>query len=323
MTGLFGGKRILVTGGAGFIGSHLTDRLLEEGAAVTVFDDMSSGSETNVSGHRNNPKFSFERASLLEKDKLKTSLAEIDAVYHLAASPDTRTGLTDTRRDLEQNVLATHALLESMRGSKTRSLVFASTSTVYGEAAQMPTPESYGPAKPISLYGASKLSSEGFISAYCHMFGFSASVLRLANVVGPRITHGAIFDFYTNLRRNSKRLEIQGDGTQRKSYLHVDDCVAAFLAATPSTASGMEVYNAGSEDQTDVMSIAKIVAEEMSLPSVQFELKTSTSDGRGWKGDVKEMLLDVSKLKSKGWLTRFTSEEAVRATAQALVQSGE
>ena len=318
MKGRFNGATVLVTGGAGFIGSHLTDRLLREGSRVIVIDNLSSGSIENVSVHKQNGDFAFVKTNILQKRELIKCVRNVDVVFHLAASPDTRIGATDTERDYKQNLFGTRMLLEAMRETGTRQIVFASSSTVYGDAKIIPTSESYAPS-PISLYAASKLACEAFISAYCHLFGLSATVLRLANIVGPRTTHGVVYDFYTKLRENPRRLEMLGDGRQKKSYLYVDDCVKAFLKALPRRESEMETYNVGSEDQVDVRGIAKIVSGEMGLPRIELIAKSSISDGRGWKGDVKEMLLDASKMRGRGWTPLHSSEEAVRLTTKALV----
>jgi UDP-glucose 4-epimerase len=241
-------------------------------------------------------------------------------VFHLAANSEVRAGASDTKIDLEQNILATYKILEEMRRSETaKTMVFTSTSTVYGEASVIPTPEDYGPLKPISLYGASKLACEAMISAYCHMFGLKAVVYRFANIIGSRSRHGVIWDFIHKLMANPSKLEILGDGKQSKSYLHVSDCVEAFLFGLEKARERFEVFNVGSEDRVDVNTIAKIVVKEMGLSDVEFHYKVDVEGGRGWIGDVRFMLLDISKLKRLGWRPRHNSLESVRtATRETL-----
>jgi UDP-glucose 4-epimerase len=240
-------------------------------------------------------------------------------VFHLAANPEVRVGSVEPSVHFRENVLATFNLLEALRlrGWK-GEFVFTSSSTVYGEA-DMPTLEN-AVLKPISVYGGSKLACEGLISAYACSYGFRALIFRLANVVGPRSEHGVIVDFVRKLRENPKELEILGDGSQRKSYVYVDDCVEVLLLALDKTQGVVEVFNVGSEDQVDVLSIARIVVEEMGLEDVDFKVTGGVDGGRGWVGDVKDMLLDVSKLKELGWRPRFNSVEAVRLTVKEMLR---
>jgi UDP-glucose 4-epimerase len=317
----------LITGGAGFIGSHLVDRLMESGVNVTVLDNLSAGKLSNISRWLDNSRFKFIMGDMLNPGDVKKSMGNCEIVFHLAANPDVRIGAFNTRIDYEQNILATYNLLEAMRESDCRSIVFTSTSTVYGEAKKMPTPEDYGPLKPISLYGASKLACEALISGYSHLFGFKSVICRLANIVGSRSGHGVIYDFINKLRSNPKTLEVLGDGTQRKSYLYVDDCVEALLIASEKSREQVEIYNVGSEDTVNVATIARIVIEEMGLSDVEIKYTGGVDGGRGWKGDVKEMLLDISKIKRLGWKPKLNSAEAVRRTSKCIIseiyQSGQ
>src|SRR3972149_4668366 len=205
-------EKIIVTGGAGFIGSHIVDRLLTLGNQVTVIDNLSSGKMEFLKAHARDPNFKFVKLDILEKEKLKKTIAEADMIYHLAANPDVRLGADDTRVHLEQNIIATYNLLEVMRINKLKNIVFTSTSTVYGEATITPTPEDYGPLIPISLYGASKLACEALITSYCHTFEMNSWIFRFANIVGPRRTHGIIIDFINKLGKDPDSLEILGDG---------------------------------------------------------------------------------------------------------------
>ena len=314
-------NRVLVTGGAGFIGSHLVDELMARGCSVTVIDNLSSGSIDNIRCWLKHSNFNFIHGDLLEIDHLRKALEDCEAVFHLAADPDVRRGSSDPESHYRQNVEATFHLLEEVRkAGQVEEIIFTSSSTVYGEASRIPTPEDYSPLEPISVYGASKLACEALITAYAHTYGFKAVILRLSNIVGPRSRHGVIYDFINKLLRNPRVLEILGDGTQTKSYLHVDDCVEAMVLASEQSEPRVEVFNIGSEDWINVKRIAEIVVEELGLQGVKFEFTGGADGGRGWPGDVKEMLLDISKIKKLGWKPRYNSEEAVRLTARALIR---
>ncbi len=312
--------RALVTGGAGFIGSHLVEELLRRGYDVSIVDNLSSGKIEFVEEALTKGA-TFYKMDLLDRESLRTLFKskEFDVVFHLAANPDVRIGAEDTWIHLEQNVLATYNLLEEMRRSDVKDIVFTSSSTVYGEAEEIPTPEDYGPLKPISMYGASKLACEGMITAYSHLYGIKGVIFRFANVVGPRSTHGVIYDFIMKLKKDPRRLEILGDGTQKKSYLYVEDCISGIMFGYERRKEDVEIFNLGSEDWIEVKRIAEIVVEEMGLSDVTFEF-TGGIDGRGWKGDVKFMRLSIEKIKSYGWRPKYNSEEAVRLTARSLVK---
>lgn len=313
-------NRALITGGAGFIGSHLVDNLMESGVNVTVLDNLSAGKLSNISRWLNDSRFKFIMGDALNPSDIKKSIDGCEVVFHLAANPDVKKGAFNTRIDYEQNILATYNLLEAMRESdRCKSIVFTSTSTVYGEAKKMPTPEDYGPLKPISLYGASKMACEAMISGFSYLFGFKSVICRLANIVGSRSGHGVIYDFIKKLRSNPKTLEVLGDGTQRKSYLYVSDCVEALLVASEKAKEQVEIYNIGSEDTVNVATIARIVIEEMGLSDVEIKYTGGVDGGRGWRGDVKEMLLDISKIKMLGWKPKLNSAEAVRRTAKDMI----
>ncbi len=311
------GQLVLVTGGAGFIGSHLVDALMTQDAAVRVIDNLSSGTLDNIKHWLESDSFEFIKGDLLNEDDLKRATEGCEAVFHLAANPEVRIGSTAPEIHFEQNVLSTYRLLEALRKSESLDLfVFTSSSTVYGEASVMPTPEDYGPLKPISVYGASKLASEALISSFAYTYGFKAIICRLANIIGPRSRHGVIYDFIRKLRSNPRELEILGDGTQAKSYLYIDDCVSAILTILERSRGRVEIFNIGSEDWVDVKTIAKIIIEEMGLKDVSFRFTGGVDGGRGWKGDVKYMLLSIEKLKALGWEPELNSAEAVRKTAR-------
>lgn len=308
--------KALVTGGAGFIGSHLIDALVKQGHDVVCLDNFSSGRREFI--EHNMDAITLVEGDLLNMDDVMRALHGCDVVFHLAANPDVRSGATDTKNHFDNNIVATYNLLEGMRKEGVGTIAFTSSSTVYGEAAVIPTPEDYAPLIPISLYGASKLASEALISAYCHTFDMNAVLYRFANVVGPRSTHGVIYDFIKKLKNNSETLEILGDGTQKKSYLYIDDCIEAMLFGMEHAKEKVTIYNIGSEDWTEVREIADIVCREMGLsPSYRF---TGGINGRGWTGDVKFMRLDIGKLRGMGWKPRHSSNDAVTMTVRWLLR---
>jgi UDP-glucose 4-epimerase len=313
--------KVLVTGGAGFIGSHLVDALMKRGAEVTVLDNLSYGTRDNVARWIGHPNFTFITGDCLRSRDIRRTIDGCELVFHLVANPEVRVGAVDTRVDLEQNIIVTYTLLEEMRRSKkAKAIAFTSTSTVYGDAGLLPTPEDYGPLKPISLYGASKLACEALISAYCHMFEMRGVIYRFANIVGSRSRHGVIYDFIQKLKKNPEELEILGDGRQTKSYLLVEDCVDALLFGLEHAKEMVDIFNIASEDQIDVTTIAKVVIGEMGLQDVRLRYTGGVQGGRGWIGDVKVMLLDISKLKKLGWRPKHNSLESVRIATTLLLK---
>lgn len=315
--------KALVTGGAGFLGSHLVDRLMLAGCNVTVLDNLSTGSLNNIRRWLGNERFRFVKGDLKNMLDMEEALENVEVVFHFAANPEVRVGETDPSVHFNENLVATFNVLEAMRKSVlAKTLVFASTSTVYGDVTVMPTPENYGPLVPISTYGASKLGCEALAFSYAYTFDIRALILRIANVVGFRSNHGVIVDFIRKLKADPKQLQILGDGTQKKSYLHVEDCIDAVLHATKcflEEQKKAEVYNVGSADQIEVGRIAEIVAEEMGLENVKFMFTGGVDGGRGWFGDVKYMHLCINKLLTTGWKPKYNSEQAVRlATKEAL-----
>jgi UDP-glucose 4-epimerase len=309
-------NRILVTGGAGFIGSNLVDSLLEKGNKVTVFDNFSSGKIEFIKHHLENPNFAFVKGDLLDTEAIENACQAVDLVFHVAANPDVKLGASDTKVHFDQNILATYNLLEAMRKGSAKKIAFTSTSTVYGEAKVMPTPEDYGPLIPISLYGASKLACEALITSYSHTFDMQAWIFRFANIVGPRSTHGITVDFIKKLKENPHHLEILGDGKQEKSYLHVSECVDSILFAIEKSKEEVNILNIGSEDTISATGIGKVIVEEMGLSDVEFAY---TGGSRGWKGDVPRMRLGIEKLKATGWKPAYTSEKSIRDTAKVLL----
>jgi len=314
------GIQTLVTGGCGFIGSHLVDALMSSGSRVCVVDNLSSGRLDNIGQWLENENLEFWRGDLLNENDVTRIVKGCHVVFHTAANPDVRTSSVSPGVHFQQNVVATYSLLETVRKvGDAETIVFTSSSTVYGEAPKIPTPEDYAPLEPISVHGASKLACEALLTAYAHNYGFKAVIYRLSNIVGRRSRHGVIYDFVQKLRDNPYELEILGDGTQTKSYLHVSDCMEAMFLGLGESKRRVDVFNVGSEDQIDVKTIAQIVVKEMGLKKVRLVFTGGVDGGRGWRGDVKNMLLDVDKLKSLGWKPRFNSEEAVKQAARGIV----
>jgi UDP-glucose 4-epimerase len=301
--------KAFVTGGAGFIGSHLVDTLIKQGHTVTVYDNLSSGNKEFISEHLEHDACRFIKADLLALKKVEKEIAGHDTVFHFAANPHVRLGETHTDLDMNQGVVATYNVLEAMRRHAIKKIVFSSSSVVYGETTEVSLPETYGPTLPISMYGAGKLGAEGLISAFCGTFDFQAWMYRFANVVGTRGTHGVIVDFIEKLKKNPKELEILGDGKQCKPYLYVSDCVDGILFGFMHAQEKMNLFNLSCDTTTTVTRIAEMVAEEMKLRNVLFKY---TGGIRGWKGDVPRFQLDAHKMNKLGWKATLTSDEAVR-----------
>ena len=307
----------VVTGGAGFIGSHLVDALVARGDKVLVIDMLLLGSTETIARHLDSGNVRLEKIDLLT-DGWQDAIKGADRVYHLAADPDVRQSAMTPDPTIRNNIVATYRVLEAMRTHGIPELVFTSTSTIYGEATVIPTPEDYTPLEPISVYGASKLACEALISAYCHSFQMRSWVFRFANIIGERSGHGVITDFIHKLRQNPKELEILGDGRQTKSYLEVHECVEAMLYAVGQAKEPVNTFNIGSDDWIDVKTIAGIVADEMHLPSIRHRF---TGGKRGWVGDVPKMQLGIEKITDLGWKPRLGSQESVRIATRAMLDS--
>jgi UDP-glucose 4-epimerase len=301
--------KAFLTGGAGFIGSHLVDTLLNNGSSVTVYDNLSSGNISFIQHHLKRKEFNFIQAELLDLNRVKKEIQGHDVVFHLAANPHVRLGEKQTDLDLNQGIVATYNVLEAMRQNNIKKIIFSSSSVVYGETLEPSLPETYGPTLPISLYGAGKLGAEGLISAFCGTFDFQTWMYRFANVVGARGTHGVIVDFIEKLRKNPRELEILGDGRQCKPYLYVSDCVDGILFGYTHSHEKMNLFNLSCDTTTTVTRIAEMVTEEMGLTNVSFKY---TGGIRGWKGDVPRFQLDAGKMNKLGWKATLTSDEAVR-----------
>lgn len=308
--------KIIVTGGAGFIGSHLALRLLQEGHQVTVIDNLLLGKIQFLKACEDFKGFSFLKADLSDLDLCKKLFVGHDFVYHLAANSDISQGADKSDVDLKLGTIVTYNVLEAMRINKIKSIVFASTSAIYGEAAQKPTSEDYGPLLPISFYGASKLAAEALCTAFAHNCNMKTWIFRFANIVGSHATHGAIYDFVHKLKRNPRELEVLGNGTQKKSYLHVSDCVAALLYSPQHSQETAQVFNLASEGVTSVRFIAEQVVQQTGGNA---QIKFGESD-RGWVGDVPFTWLDGKKIQSLGWKARYSSDDAVRKSIAEVVE---
>jgi UDP-glucose 4-epimerase len=301
-----------VTGGAGFIGSHLVDRLLGEGYSVSVVDNMSCGCLENLKHHSGNPHLKVYNIDIKDVDQLDRIFNGHDVVFHMAAHANIRESMIDHRSDLENNLIATLNILEAMHKNNIRDLVFASTSAVYGEATVKPTPEDYFPVQ-TSLYGASKLACEAYVEAYTEFAPISFWAFRFANVVGERCRRGVIWDFVHKLLNNPSELEILGDGKQSKEYLYVKDCVEGMIIGYRRASGKVNIFNLGMEEQTIVDRLADLVIEEMKLDKVE---RKYTGGPRGWIGDNPVVELSLERIKKLGWRPTVSSEEAIRRTAQ-------
>jgi len=309
--------RALVTGGAGFIGSHLIDRLVSRGDTVVVIDNLSSGNLDFIQNHIDSGKVSLIRGDITNYQDVLSAMSGIECVFHLAANPDIRLGTKITDTDLKQGTIATYNIVEAMRIEGVKKIAFASSSVVYGEDAPMPTPENHGPCLPISLYGASKQAGEGLISSWVGTFGLQAWIFRFANIIGTRGTHGVIFDFIHKLKADPSRLEVLGNGLQEKSYMEVGDCVDGILHVMANSNDSVNLFNLGSHDTASVKRIAEIVVEETGCTGASIEY---TGGDRGWAGDIPRAMLAIDKMLEIGFDVNYNSEEAIRHTARALIE---
>jgi UDP-glucose 4-epimerase len=309
--------RVLVTGGAGFIGSHLCDRLLKSGYDVFAVDDLSLGRRENLQHLKGRNDFQFLEMDVCSQSELDAlfSAQGFDTVFHMAANSDIARSHAEPSTDVVATFQTTYAVLEAMRKHRVANIVFASTSAIYGEA-RGALREDHGPLKPISHYGAAKLSSEAFISSYAENYGMRAWIPRFPNVVGERATHGAVFDFVNKLAATPERLEVLGDGTQIKPYLHVSDLIEAVLMARDRFDEKVNIFNVAGTTRCSVKRMAEIVVEEAGTgASIAF-----TGGDRGWVGDVPSVEYDTSKLQQLGWTPQLDAEEAIRVTARWLIE---
>jgi UDP-glucose 4-epimerase len=309
--------RYFITGCAGFIGSHLVDRLLQAGHEVVGYDNFSTGFEAFLQDASQSEHFTLVTADLLDKASLTSAMKGADAVFHFAANADVRFGTQHPHKDLEQNTLATFNVLEAMRHHQIKKIIFASTGSIYGETDVIPTPESAPFPTQTSLYGASKLAAEGLIQAYCEGFQFQAYIFRFVSILGERYTHGHIFDFYNQLRKDASELTILGNGKQRKSYLYIQDCLDGILCALEHAQQKVNIFNLGTDEYCEVNHSIGWICEHL---NVSPEKKYSGGE-RGWIGDNPFIFLDCTRIRSLGWKPTLTINEGVTKTIQYLADN--
>jgi UDP-glucose 4-epimerase len=306
--------RYLVTGCAGFVGSTLTERLLSEGHSVVGYDNFSTGQERFLRTARESANFRLVRGDVLDSAALTESMYGSEFVFHLAANADVRFGTEHPSRDLEQNTIATHRVLDAMRQSGIFKIAFASTGSVYGESSEIPTPEDARFPIQTSLYGASKAAGEGLICAYCTGYGFQSYIFRFVSILGERYTHGHIFDFYKQLKDDSSRLRVLGNGRQRKSYLYVHDCIDAMLMAIERSNASVNIFNLGTDAYCEVNDSIGWICEALGVaPKIEYG-----GGDRGWIGDNPFIFLDTRKIRALGWRPKLTIRQGVIKTLEYL-----
>ncbi len=307
-----------ITGGAGFIGSNLTNHLLDEtDARVTVYDNFSTGRHEHFGDRVCHDRLRIVEGDLRDAERLRDALKGHDVIYHLASNSDIARAATEPAIDFENGTVLTHCILEAMRETDVKRILFTSGSGVYGEVPAEPIPEAWPHMIPVSTYGACKLACESLIAAYSFMFDMQGTVFRFANVVGPLQTHGVAYDFIRRLHKESERLLMYGDGTQSKPYIHITDVIAAFRHIESRQETYYDVFNVASEDHLTVSEIADVIVERMGLKDVQYEF---TGGSRGWKADVPLYRLDTRKIRATGWANRMNSREAVTASVDAMIR---
>jgi UDP-glucose 4-epimerase len=306
--------KAFITGGAGFIGSNLVDELLRRSYEVIVYDNFSTGQRDFVQHNLSNSKYSLIEADILDKARLTNAMNGCDIVFHFQANADVRGGEQNTSIDLEQNIIGTHNVLEAMRINSIKKIAFASSATVYGEPELIPTPENIAPIQ-TSIYGASKFSAEALIQSYCEYFDIKSWIFRFVSFMGPRYTHGVIFDFMKKLNQDPTTLHILGDGTQRKSYLHVNDGVNAILLAIEKSNEKTNIFNLGNREWINVVDLANILCKTLGLQNVKY---TFSGGIRGWKGDTPFVHLDIKKISSLGWQPDYSVETTIIETIKYL-----
>ena len=309
--------RVFITGGAGFIGSNLADKLLEQGHHVVVYDNFSSGQRKFVEHNLENASYELIEADVLDLSALSRAMSGSEMVFHFQANADVRGGIEDTRVDVDQNIVGTHNVLEAMKSHNIKRIAFASSAAVYGEPDEIPTPENIAPVQ-TSLYGASKYAAEGLIQAYCEYFDIRSWIFRFVSFMGPRYTHGVIFDFMRKLKDDHRKLKILGDGSQRKSYLHVNDGIEAILTSIDKSHHKTNIFNLGNKEWIKVTDLADIVCETLQLTPVKYQY---TGGIRGWKGDTPFVHLDISKMSSLGWKPQFSVKQTIIETVKYLAEN--
>lgn len=313
-------KKILVFGGAGFIGSHLTGRLIQKGAAVTVYDNLKTGRTSSLAGVWKQPGFRFIEADVSNRQKVEETVPGHEIIFHFCDDSDIRSAAEHPDSYVEQNIMGLFYVLEAMRRNGIRQILFPSSTTVFGELANPPASESHGPMIPLNLYGGAKLAAEGLISAWAHTYDFRAIVFRFVGIIGGRMDHGVVHDFVRKLQKDPTQLEILGDGAQKRSFVLVDDCVEAMLFALEKTAKNYNLIHIGNVDQISVNETAEVVCQVMKLKGVKFH---RTGGKVGWKGDVTSNFIATETLTGCGWKPRRSSREAVfEATSRLALEKG-
>jgi UDP-glucose 4-epimerase len=308
---------VVVTGGAGFIGSTLVDRLMKEGHTVTVIDNLSGGDKSFLDAHQGSPRFRLIQEDVRNTERITEVMdPRVDLVFHLAANADIARGVVDPTLDFQHSIVATFSLLQAMRHHGIKKLVYTSGSGVYGDKGLTYFTEKYGPLQPVSMYGASKLGAEGLVSAFIHLYDMQAWILRPANIIGPRATHGVVYDFIRRLKVDGSQLKILGNGKQSKAYLHVDDVIDALLLVQRKAKQKINFFNLSSNSFITVNEIADLVISAMGLRKVK---RTHTPGKIGWKGDVPVIRLRNTEIAKLGWKSHYTSAQAVKATIAALL----
>lgn len=314
-------RKVFLTGGSGFIGSHVVDLLIPQGYSVTVYDNLSNGRREFIEHHRGHPNFRFVEADILDTERLAAEMEGHDLVWHLAANTDIIGGAEQPRRDLRDCVMGTFNVVEAMRKLGIKPILFSSTGAVYGELCrETATSEASGPLLPVSTYAAGKIGSEAFISSFCHLYGLRGYMFRFGNVIGARMTHGVIFDFIRKLRENPEELLIRGDGTQEKNYFLVEECIDGmaylFRNLRLSDDRPCDLFNLGTDSVTRVVNIAQIVKDEMGLTDTRIRIEGTK---RAWLGDQPKVHITVDKMRQFGWTARLTSDQAVRIAVRRML----
>ena len=311
--------KAFVTGGAGFIGSNLADLLLLRGYEVVVYDNFSTGQKQFVEHNLEKENYELVEADVLDYERMASAMKGADIIFHFQANADVRGGMNNTQIDVEQNIIGTHNVLEGMRINNIKKIVFSSSATIYGEPEKIPTPEDISPVQ-TSIYGASKYSAEALIQAYCEYFDMQNWIFRFVSFMGPRYTHGVVFDFMKKLRDNPSELYILGDGTQRKSYLHVKDGIEAILLAVQRANAKTNIYNLGNREYINVTNLADLVCETLGLKNVKF---TYAGGIRGWKGDTPFVNLDIQRISKLGWNPKYSVKDTIVDTVKYLSDNPE
>ena len=311
-------KRALITGGAGFIGSHLVDRLVKEGWLVRVVDNLSSGAFENIARHVYRRTVELVVGDLKDPEVALKAVRGVDTVFHFAANPEVRVSTTDPDIHFRENVITTFNLLEAIRKQGVKELVFASSSSVYGEPKEIPVDES-APIRPVSVYGASKAACENLMYAYSRLYGIRTVILRYANVVGPRLRHGVVYDLLMKLKKDRRTLEVLGDGNQVRSYIYVHDAVEATMIAYENAKKEINVFNVSNKDWIRVDDVVNVILDELNLTDTEV-IHKPVLHGVGWPGDVKKIALKINNLSSFGFEPKLNSVEAIRRTVKSLIE---